>query len=185
MTGDSPFTIDCISPKAESYLRRLSRQQQKAVAKAFDYLREHSETHQQVSETAIKRPTLVSQAAKMALQPRYGQLGLPDGISRATNDSFRTLSICVTYLLSATQAPPSSNLSGVHERDNGAIVLAASASSTPWTKKRVPFKSLLLTLGAMCIKNPARVGSPDFEFSRTSQRLTSLRSRPNSERSRI
>jgi mRNA-degrading endonuclease RelE of RelBE toxin-antitoxin system len=38
MTGDSSFTIDRISSKAESYLRRLSRQQQKAVAKAFDHL---------------------------------------------------------------------------------------------------------------------------------------------------
>lgn len=35
---ESPFEIDRVSPKAESYLRRLPRQQQKAIANAFNHL---------------------------------------------------------------------------------------------------------------------------------------------------
>ena len=38
MTETSLFVIERISPKAASYLRRLPRQQQKAVARAFDHL---------------------------------------------------------------------------------------------------------------------------------------------------
>jgi len=38
VTGTLPFVIARISLKAESYLRRLPRQRQEAVAKAFDYL---------------------------------------------------------------------------------------------------------------------------------------------------
>ena len=33
-----PFVIERISPQAQSYLRRLPRHKQKAVAKAFDYM---------------------------------------------------------------------------------------------------------------------------------------------------
>jgi len=62
MTGDSPFAIDRISPKAESYLRRLPRQQQKAVAKAFDYLCD-------VSPFRHPNPTVI----KLLRGPRKGQ----------------------------------------------------------------------------------------------------------------
>ena len=38
MTELPHFSIERISPSAESYLRRLPRQQQETVAQAFDYL---------------------------------------------------------------------------------------------------------------------------------------------------
>ena len=45
MTKPNTFVIEHISPKAESYLRRLSRQQQKAIAKALDHLCDVSPFH--------------------------------------------------------------------------------------------------------------------------------------------
>jgi mRNA interferase RelE/StbE len=42
VTDDETFSIDRISSRAASYLRRLPRPQQKAIARAFDYLSNES-----------------------------------------------------------------------------------------------------------------------------------------------
>jgi mRNA-degrading endonuclease RelE of RelBE toxin-antitoxin system len=62
MTGNSSFVIDRISPKAASYLRRLPRQRQEAVAEALDYLCNVSPFHH-------PNPTVI----KPLRGPRKGQ----------------------------------------------------------------------------------------------------------------
>jgi mRNA interferase RelE/StbE len=62
VTGSKPFTIDYISTRAASYLRRLPRPQQKAVARALDYLSNESPFHH-------PNPTVI----KLLRGPRKGQ----------------------------------------------------------------------------------------------------------------
>ena len=62
MTDDEPFVIGHISTRAASYLRRLPRPQQKAVARALDYLSNESPFHH-------PNPTVI----KPLRGPRKGQ----------------------------------------------------------------------------------------------------------------
>jgi len=62
VTEDNPFSIDRVSSQAASYLRRLPRPQQEAVARAFDHLSNASPFHH-------PNPTVI----KPLRGPRKGQ----------------------------------------------------------------------------------------------------------------